>query len=69
MATIPSNPSALKRALKEALVETLHEQRGLLEEVFAEVLEEFAMAEAIRQGRKSGSVSRGTVLRTLGAKR
>ena len=45
--------SKLKQILKDALVETLQEQRELLHEVFAEVLEDFALAEAIREGRKS----------------
>ena len=37
----------MKQALKEALTETLHEQRQLLHEDFAEVLEDFDLAEAI----------------------
>jgi hypothetical protein len=36
-------------ALKEALAETLHAQRGLLREDFVEELEDFAFAEAIRE--------------------
>ena len=40
----------LKQTLKEALSETLHEERELLHEVFAEVLEDFALGEAIREG-------------------
>ena len=55
----------LKRALKEALVETLHEQRELLHEVFAEVLEDFALAEAIREGQKTKGASRDAVFRVL----
>jgi hypothetical protein len=53
----PKN-EAMKQALKEALAETLHEQRGLLHEVFAEVLEDFAFAEAIREGRQTERVQR-----------
>jgi hypothetical protein len=41
---------ALKRTIKEALAETIHEQRELLHDVFAEVLEDFALTEAIREG-------------------
>ncbi len=62
-AKLPNN--ALKRALKEALAETLHEQRELLHEVFAEVLEDFALAEAIREGEKSKRASRDEVFRLL----
>ena len=56
---------ALKRAVKEALVETLHEQRELLHDVFAEVLEDFALAEAIRAGKKTKPAQRNEVFRIL----
>ena len=56
---------ALKRAVKEALVETLQEQRELLHEVFAEVLEDFALAEAIREGQKTKPAGRKEVFRAL----
>jgi DNA gyrase/topoisomerase IV subunit B len=56
---------AMKQALKEALAETLHEQRGLLHEVFAEVLEDFAFAEAIREGRQTERVERDEVFDVL----
>lgn len=52
--------------LKEALAETLHEQRELLCEVFAEVLEDFALAEAIREGRRTERVDRDEVFDALG---
>ena len=55
----------LKRAIKEALVEALQEQRDLLHEVFAEVLEDFALAEAIREGQKTKHISRDEVHRIL----
>lgn len=44
----PSDP-ALKEALKEAVAEVLHEQRGWFEEVIADVLQEMALAEALRE--------------------
>ena len=59
---------ALKRALKEALVETLQEQRDLLHDVFTEVLEDFALAEAIREGQKTKSATREEVFRILPGK-
>ena len=46
--TVPDG-DALKEAFKEALAETLHEQRGLLREDFVEELEDFAFVEAIRE--------------------
>lgn len=60
--------TALKRALKEVLVETLREQRELFHEVFTEVLEDFALAEAIREGQETKSISREEVFRTLRGK-
>jgi hypothetical protein len=60
----PKN-EAMKQALKEALAETLHEQRGLLHEVFAEVLEDFAFSEAIREGRQTERVERDEVFDVL----
>lgn len=62
--TDPSN-EAMKQALKEALTETLHEQRELLHEVFAEVLEDFALAQAIQEGRQSESIERTEVFDIL----
>jgi hypothetical protein len=44
----PLDP-ALKLALKEALTEALHDERGWLAEVVAEVLEDMALTEALRE--------------------
>jgi hypothetical protein len=44
-----STDPILRQAVKEALVEALHEQRDWLEDVIAEVLEEMALAEALRE--------------------
>lgn len=65
MAQTGSDNEALKETLKEALVETLQEQRGLLREVFAEVLEDLALAEAIREGRQTDRVGRDEVFGVL----
>ncbi len=59
---------ALKRALKQALVETLQEQRELLHDIFAEVLEDFALAEAIREGQRTKPATRAEVGRALDGK-
>lgn len=57
-----------ENVLKEALKETLQEQRGLLHEVFAEVLEGFALAETIREGQKTKRATREEILRVLRVK-
>ncbi len=60
----PKN-EAMKQALKEALAETLHEQRELLHEIFAEVLEDFALVEAIREGWQTEHIERTEVFDVL----
>jgi signal transduction histidine kinase len=60
--------NALKEALKEALTEALQEQRELLHEVFTEVLEDFGLAAAIRQGQKTKRAPREEVFRVLRGK-
>jgi len=57
---------SLKAALKEALSETLREERALLREAFAGALEDLALAEAIREGRESERVDRSTIFDFLG---
>ncbi len=65
MARTRSSNGDFKRVLKEAMTETLQEQRSLLHEIFAEVLEDFALAEAIRAGQKTRSATRDEVYRVL----
>jgi hypothetical protein len=65
MARTDPNSEAMKQALKEALAETLHEQRELLHEIFAEVLEDFALAEVIQEGRQTERVKRDEVFDAL----
>ena len=49
----------------EALAETLHEQREVLRDVFAEVLEDFVLGEAIREGRQTQRMERSEVFDVL----
>jgi acetyl-CoA acetyltransferase len=56
---------ALKKLFKEALTETLQEQRELLHDVFAEVLEDIALGEAIREGQQTEKVAREEIFRAL----
>lgn len=59
------NQETIKQLFKESLTEALHENRALFEEVFAEVLEDIVLSEAIHQGRKTERVDRNTVFKTL----
>jgi len=65
---ITLDSDALKQALKEALSETLREERDLLREIFAQVLEELALTEAIRQGRQTERIERAEVFDILEGK-
>jgi hypothetical protein len=65
MASIDLDPAALKRILKDALAETLRGQRELFHDVFAEALEGFALAEAIRGGQQTRRASREKDFRSL----
>ena len=62
------NGRDFKQTLNEALAETLEEHRGLLHVVFTEVLEDFALAEAIREGRKTKMATRHEVFDVLQGK-
>jgi hypothetical protein len=55
----------LKDLLKSALVEALEENRGLVQDIVEEAMEDFALARAIEQGLASKSVSRGEVFAIL----
>lgn len=65
MATATISKAALKAAMKEALVETLQKNPELFRGVFADVLEDFALVNAIREGRQSPRVSRAAVVKAL----
>ncbi len=65
MSIISLDDAHIKELFKQALLETLVEQKDLFSELFAEVLEDFALMEAIKEGEKSDSVSRDEVFRML----
>jgi hypothetical protein len=59
----------LKKTFKEAIAETLHEERGFLHDIIAEVIEEIALSEAIREGLNTELVERDAVFRLLEGER
>jgi hypothetical protein len=65
MEPILADNGKLKEALKQALVEVLEERPELFSSIFAEALEDIALARAIRAGEASGNVSRAEVMKTL----
>ena len=65
MVQVELSESTLKKLFKEALTETFQEQRELWHKELAEVLEEMALAEAIREGQQSENVSREVIFEAL----
>ena len=45
--------------------ETLNEQRDFFREIFAEVLEDYALAEAIEEGRQTETITRAQIFDVL----
>ena len=55
----------MKRLMKEALIETLQEQRTVFQDMITEAIEDIALINAIRQGANTESVSRTDVFDIL----
>jgi hypothetical protein len=65
MSNISVEEMHLKDLLKEAILELVQERRDELEEVFAEVIEDLALARAIEEGESTETVSKAEVLQAL----
>jgi hypothetical protein len=65
MAHVTISEDALRQMLKQAVAEALDERRDLLHDVIAEVLEDFALAEAVREGQQTERASRDEVFAEL----
>lgn len=61
--------AAFTRSLKQAITQTLRENRDEVRDLFAEVLEDVGMMNAIREGEKSKPVKRQAVLKALSGRR
>lgn len=55
----------LRLALKEAVAEALDERRDFLRDIVAEVLEDYALSDAIRAGQQTEPVNRDEVFARL----
>lgn len=55
----------IKELFKEAIVEFIEERKDILCELFAEVIEDIALANAIREGESSGPVSRRDIFKLM----
>ncbi len=61
MQQIIDDKNQLKEVFKQAFAELLQERRDLLYDVFTEVLEDIALANAIKEGEETEIVSRKQV--------
>ena len=55
----------MKKLMKEALIETLQEQKTVFQDMITEAIEDIALINAIRQGSDTESVSRTDVFDIL----
>jgi hypothetical protein len=65
MAEFTLAENQLKELLKVALVEVLQEQKDLFSDLFAEAMEEIALAKAIEEGEMTELVSREAIFKIL----
>jgi Asp-tRNA(Asn)/Glu-tRNA(Gln) amidotransferase C subunit len=68
MSTLSIEDAHLKDLLKQAILELMQERKEEFEEIFAEVIEDFALARAIKEGESTPTVSKTEVLQALGEK-
>lgn len=65
MAYTTLDENRIKGLFKQAFLELLQERRDLLYELFAEVVEDFALVNAIKEGETTATVSRKEVFQIL----
>ena len=65
MTEISLDEGRIKELMKQAMLEVLKERRDLIYDVFAEVIEDLALANAIKEGESTESVKREEVFKTL----
>lgn len=65
MATVSVEEEKIKNLLKQAILELFQERQDLLYDLFAEVIEDVALANAIKEGEATETVSRSEVVNIL----
>ncbi len=65
MQQIIENENQLKEVFKQAFAELLQERRDLLYDVFSEVLEDIALANAIKEGENTEIVGKDEVFQIV----
>lgn len=65
MSSVIVEEEHLKSLLKQAILELLQERQDVLYDLFAEIVEDLALVNAIREGEATGGISRTDVLQVL----
>ena len=65
MSYISLDEERVKELFKQAVLELFQERKDLLYDLFAEVIEDFALADAIREGESTETASRAEVFQIL----
>jgi hypothetical protein len=65
MSSVTLDEKQIKDLFKQAVLELFQERRDLLYDLFAEVIEDLALANAIKEGESTETVSRAEVFRIL----
>jgi len=60
-----TDEAKLKKLVKAAMVEVLEERRDLVRDALAEAVENLGLVRAIREGSRTGAVSRDEVFQIL----
>ena len=61
--------ASLTRSLKEAFTQTLRDNRDAVRDLLAEVIEDVALVNAIREGEKTKPVRKAAVLKALSGRK
>ncbi|MBM3333902.1 hypothetical protein FJY63_04500 [Candidatus Sumerlaeota bacterium] len=65
MAQVAMDEERVKELFKHAISEFFHEERDVLCDLFAEVIEDLALVNAIKEGETTETVSRAEVFQIL----
>ncbi len=66
MSYVTPDETQIKELSKQAFVELFQERKDLLYEIVAEVVEDFALGKAIKEGEETPTVHRDEVFQVLG---
>ena len=68
MTQLSVDEKKLKNLLKETLIEVIEQKKGLFHDIVAEVIEDIAITNAIKEGESTESISREEVFSIIEGK-